>query len=280
MIAHMINETAQEAREPQEVIVEMIDRAGALWETGVLDEAQRQLESAVSICRSKPFEIKLRTRVQLGTMLSGLYLATDNLVMAQEFLPEELAAAEQLASLIQARGTPNQARAATGDLMQMRDLAAQIGLIGRPAPEILVSEWLNTAPLALAELRGKVVLLEFWATWCKQCEEPFAQAKRLHKELSSEGLIVIALTRFYLSFGAPQDSRLEEIELIRRYVAERSINFPVGISNDEATQLLYGASGLPSMALIDRQGIVRHAYGGGLDENFNRVLRSLLPTIH
>jgi thiol-disulfide isomerase/thioredoxin len=184
--------------------------------------------------------------------------------------------AEQIFGLIQATGSVAEKRMANADRLQVRDLRVQVNLIGQTAPEITVAHWLNGDEVTLADLRGQVVLLEFWATWCKPCHEMFPKLKELHDEHAPRGLKILTLTRHYLAYGGNTDARAEELELVRRFVAERNIELPVGVAEDERIQTAYGAMGLPSVALIDRRGTVRYRFGGGRDAMFHQLLRECL----
>jgi thiol-disulfide isomerase/thioredoxin len=169
-----------------------------------------------------------------------------------------------------------QKRSATSGFLQVRDRATQLGLLGRPAPDFSISTWINGGPVALADQRGQVVLLEFWATWCKPCQEMFPKLKQLHEQESLRGLEIIAITRHYMAYGGTAESKLEELNLMRAMVTEHRVTFPVGVTDDERLQAVYGANGLPTVVLIDRQGLVRYAGPGGEDPGFTQTLRQCL----
>lgn len=261
---------------PQEQLTRRLESAIELRLAGEQEAALSELEQALAEARRKPYEIKLQTRVRLATMLTSSYLAADRLQQAREMLAGEADHAEKIFELIQATGSVAEKRMANADRIQVRDLSTQMNLIGQTAPEIAVSEWINTEPLTLAELRGQVVLLEFWATWCKPCHEMFPKLSELQQTHRASGLRVLALTRHYLAYGADATSREEELNLIRQFVAERNVEFAVGVAEDERLQTLYGATGLPAVALIDRRGTVRYRFGGGGDAAFNQILKECL----
>jgi thiol-disulfide isomerase/thioredoxin len=261
---------------PQERLVSSLERALELRSAGGADEATKELEQALMDARLKPYEIKLQTRVRLATMLTGAYLAAGKIQQAREMLAEESVYAEQIFGLIQATGDVAEKRMANADRVQVRDLAVQLNLIGEPAPEISIAHWIGGEPVSLAQLRGQVVLLEFWATWCKPCHEMFPKLRELQDEHAARGLNILALTRHYLAYGGSADARSEELALIRQFATERDVRFPVGVAEDERLQSLYGATGLPAVALIDRRGIVRYRFGGGGDAMFHQVLKECL----
>jgi thiol-disulfide isomerase/thioredoxin len=261
---------------PQERLSSRLERAIELRSAGEMDSATKELEDALTEARQTPYEVKFQTRVRLANMLAGAYLSTSKLEQAREMLAEESDYAEKIFSLIAATGSVAEKRMASADRVQIRDLAVQVNLIGKPAPEISVGKWINSEPHSLEALRGHVVLLEFWATWCKPCHEMFPKLRELHETQAERGLRVLALTRHYLAYGGDERAREEELALVRGFVSEREVAFPVGVSEDERTQTLYGATGLPAVALVDRQGIVRYRFGGGGDRAFHQILQECL----
>jgi thiol-disulfide isomerase/thioredoxin len=260
---------------PQERLDASLARAIELRSAGDASGATNQLEEALREARQTPYEVKFQSRVRLATMLTSSYLAAGKLKEAREMLAVESVYAEKIFSLIEARGSAAEKRMATADRVQIRDLNIQLNLIGQPAPEIAVESWINSEPTSLADLRGQVVLLEFWATWCKPCDEMFPKLKEMHNAHAERGLRILALTRHYLAYGGDTNAREEELKLVRQFIAERDIVFPVGVSADERTQTLYGATGMPALALVDRQGIVRYRFGGG-DALFQQILQQCL----
>jgi len=139
-------------------------------------------------------------------MLSDVYLSLNRVDDAHAFLAEEVAFAERISQIMQATGTLNQKRSAMSGYLQIRDRAAQINLLGKPGPEIDVATWIVGDPVTLADLRGRVVLLEFWATWCKPCQEMFPKLTAHYEQHADQGLEVVAITRHYMAYaGTPDD---------------------------------------------------------------------------
>lgn len=253
-----------------------LSEAEESWARGDLNSSRSSLEKALEEARRSPYQIKFRTRVQLATMLAGLYLSGDELQKARDLLSEEAKLVEPIFQFIQTAGTAEQKRAATGDFLQLNELVKKVSLIGKPAPEIKVKEWINSAPLSLEGLRGRVVLLEFWATWCKQCEGAIGLLRRLNDEYAASGLTTIALTRYYLAYPGMVEEQMKEIQLVKNFVLAHGMKFPVGVSEDERTQGDYGAGGIPALVLIDRRGVVRYSTGGGEDNHFKHLLHQCL----
>lgn len=261
---------------PQEVVSAKLEEAGRLRFERQLDLATKELEAAFEQARATPYEIEFQTRIRLIMTLSDLYLETGQIESARALLAAETAFTEKISQLMQATGSPTQRRSATSGHLQVRDRAAQIGLIGQPAPGLALKTWLQGAPVALEDLRGRVVLLEFWATWCKPCQEMFPKLRLLHEEHGERGLEIIALTRHYLAYQGTPEAMEEELQLMRNMVREHGLEFRVGVAEDEKLQTVYGANGVPTLVLIDPLGIVRYVGPGGEDRRFNELLQSLL----
>ena len=123
--------------------------------------------------------------------------------------------------------------------------------IGNPAPEISGQSWINSKSLTLAELKGKVVLLEFWTFGCVNCRNIEPYVKAWHKQYADQGLVVVAV-------HAPEFSYERSLANVQRYVRERGITYPVAIDNDFATWNRYKNRYWPALYLIDKRGIVRY----------------------
>jgi len=139
-------------------------------------------------------------------------------------------------------------------------------LEGRPAPALEEREYLGAKPMPLVALRGKPVLLFFWAHWCPDCkrEEPILAA--IAREYASKGLVMIAPTQRYgyVANGdeaGPADE-LKYIEQIRQKYYLDLLSVPAPVS--EANFRNYGASTTPTLVLIDRRGIVRLYHPGAM----------------
>lgn len=265
------------ATKVQERVNEGLNRASAFARDGDARRAIQELESALQVARSSAYEVEFATRVRAALTLADLYLSVDELERAREMLSEEAAFAEKVVEITRLTGSAIQKRSAAGFRVQIRDRAAQVALIGKHAPEISVKQWLIGHPATLRDLRGRVVLLEFWATWCKPCAEMFPKLKLLHEEYGPRGLEIIALTRHYFAERSLASSVEEELNLMRGVIAQHDVGFRAGVMEDERTQDVYGATGLPTLVLIDRKGIVGDAGpGGGDDARFKELLRKFL----
>jgi len=139
-------------------------------------------------------------------------------------------------------------------------------LEGRPAPALQETEFLGSKPVPLLALRGKPVLLFFWAHWCPDCKQEEHVLAQIIKEYQSKGLVIVAPTQRY-GYAANGDDaspadELKYIEAIRHKYYADLLDVPAPVS--EANFRNYGASTTPTLVLIDRRGIVRLYHPGAM----------------
>ncbi len=111
-------------------------------------------------------------------------------------------------------------------------------------------EKLDGGTISLESLRGKVVLVNFWATWCGPCRVEMPMLERVYREYGDKGLEVIAV-----SVG---ESR-EEVE---PYIEENGYSFPILLDSDSAVGNAYRTTNIPTSFIIDRNGIIVHHFVG------------------
>jgi thiol-disulfide isomerase/thioredoxin len=141
-----------------------------------------------------------------------------------------------------------------------------LSLEGKPAPPLEIAHWLGSKPVALPALRGRPVLLFFWAHWCGDCKQEVADVGRLAAEFKSQGLAVIAPTQYYgyVAQGqeAPPEIELRYIEMVRQQFYAPIADAPAPVSEENFK--VYGASTTPTLVLLDRKGIVRMYHPGAI----------------
>jgi len=104
--------------------------------------------------------------------------------------------------------------------------------------------------MSLESLRGKVVYLDFWASWCGPCRVSFPQLEQLRHELGPDGFEVLAIN-------------VDEEEAdARQFLADVPVSYPVVRDGEGITPQTYGILGMPTGYLIDRQGVVREIHQG------------------
>ena len=139
-----------------------------------------------------------------------------------------------------------------------------LGLEGKPAPALQAQVYLGTKPAALTAMRGKPVLLFFWAHWCGDCKQEGPILGEIQKEYSPKGLVVVAPTQHYGYVARGEEAgpaeELKYIDAVRRTYYPSLLNVPAPVSEENFKN--YGASMTPTLVIIDRGGVVRVYHPG------------------
>jgi peroxiredoxin len=113
---------------------------------------------------------------------------------------------------------------------------------GSPAPAFELPRLDGSPPLRLSDLRGRVVLLNFWATWCKPCEDEMPAMERLYRTFGGPGFELVAI------------SVDTDAEAVRRFRDRLGLSFPILLDPGSAVSRAYLTTGYPESFLIDREG--------------------------
>jgi thiol-disulfide isomerase/thioredoxin len=125
-------------------------------------------------------------------------------------------------------------------------------------PELTVAEWIEQEPLKLADLRGQVVLIDFWYEWCGPCRMSFPTLRDWQKKYKDRGFVVIGLTDLERTLTGSEKSREEKLAFLRRFKQENKMAYAVAVAEKAGSNLPeYGVSAFPTAVLIDRRGAVR-----------------------
>ena len=137
---------------------------------------------------------------------------------------------------------------------------------GRAAPDFALRT-LDGATIRLSDLRGRTVLLNFWATWCGPCRQEVPELVRAYSANKPKGLEIIAI-----------DVKEPEAQ-VRPFVEEFGMNFPVVIDTDGGVSTVYQVgTGLPVSVFIDGSGVIRTIKLGAMSENYLKTrLEALMP---
>jgi len=130
--------------------------------------------------------------------------------------------------------------------------------------------WLNSEPLDLAALRGKVVLVDFWTFGCYNCRNTLPTLKRLNAKYADKGLTILGV-------HAPESDYEKNMENVRREVQKLGIKYPVVTDNDYQTWRAYSIQAWPSVVILDKQGRIRFTHiGEGYYEQQEQIIQKLL----
>jgi thiol-disulfide isomerase/thioredoxin len=289
----------KELRNPNSISKVRLGLLHALIETDQIDEALKTLNEAkldflgafnddmpLRISLSKDFAVALRERGRFDVSLQFVREAYGFTKLPQAMSPRWRESVDplrpQLAALIVAlleqTGKQKEASEFHEQLLktdfnpqsQWRDAyQAELTvarLIGKPAPEVFAPRWLDGQPVKLSELRGKVVLVDFWAMWCAPCVAAFPHFREWQSKYVGRGFEIVGATRFYGRSDEKDDlNREQEWQALQAFKRKHQLSYPcaVGKMDDITNDERYGVTGLPTTILIDRRGNVRELQRGG-----------------
>ncbi len=156
----------------------------------------------------------------------------------------------------------------------------RLELVGKPYFPIVDATWLNGSPLQPEDLRGKVVLLDFWAVWCGPCIATFPHLKHWHDEYADDGLVIVGITRRY-QYGwdaeakrpkssdelKPADEDAATVEFLKHH----GLKHAIAVMPDGALSAKYAVTGIPQAVLIDKQGTIRLIRVGSGEANAQQL---------
>jgi cytochrome c biogenesis protein CcmG/thiol:disulfide interchange protein DsbE len=168
--------------------------------------------------------------------------------------------------------------ATSGQSIAVEQSIAESAAHAEVAPEIEVARWLDAPPATLASLRGRVVVLEFWATWCEPCQQTMPKLRALQDKFRDRGLVVVGLTEFYGESNGRSVTRDEELSEIAAFKRRLRLSYGVGVATSDVNNLRYGVRALPATFLIDRRGVVRYV-NVGADDGGTSALEGVVESL-
>jgi thiol-disulfide isomerase/thioredoxin len=132
------------------------------------------------------------------------------------------------------------------------------------------TEWLNSKPLTTAELRGKVVLIDFWTYTCVNWLRTLPYVRAWAEKYKTQGLVVIGV-------HSPEFGFERDVAKVRLAVKEMRVDYPVAVDSDHAVWRAFNNAYWPALYFVDAQGRIRHhQFGEGEYEQSERVIQKLL----
>jgi len=147
----------------------------------------------------------------------------------------------------------------------------EVAALQGTAPNFVgITNWFNSAPLSMASLRGKVVLVDFWTYGCVNCVNTLPHVTQLYAKYRDRGLVVVGV-------HTPEFPFERSAANVQAALKRHGITYPVAQDNDSQTWNAYGNQYWPSQYIVDQNGkIVFHHDGEGRYEEIDRVIGRLL----
>ncbi len=157
-----------------------------------------------------------------------------------------------------------------GSGAQATTIAAQPANL-KKMPELQgITQWLNSEPLAIADLKGSVVLVQIWTFACINCQRTLPYIVHWHQQYAAQGLKVIGV-------HTPEFAYERDINNIKGAIQQHKITYPVAVDNDFKTWNAYKNEYWPHLFLADRQGLLRYDHiGEGAYDTTEQTIRQLL----
>ena len=147
-------------------------------------------------------------------------------------------------------------------------------IVGQTAPELAEGVWLNSPPLSLQSLRGKVVVLDFWTFRCRNCVNILANLKEWHRKYKDRDVVLVGI-------HSPETEEEASVDALRKFVAENSIDYPIVTDNAFVMWNRYRAQFWPSTFIIDQKGVIRTFHYGELGiSSVEDGIKNLLADYH
>ncbi len=161
----------------------------------------------------------------------------------------------------------------------MAEIAKDREKLNKPAADWAPHDWLGGSELSLASLKGKVVLVDFFATWCKPCIMAFPHMRDWQEKYADKGLVIVGLTTYQGRYNGGTVAPAEELKKLKDdFIPTHKITWPVGVEKSgQKTMTAYEVQGIPHVVLIDREGKVQYVKVGATDyDKTERKIQQLL----
>ena len=239
----------------------------------VVEHAEKILEAAKNFASTNKDETFKRDDMLLKSaiMLSNGYMKTSQKQKAVEMFSE----LRRLALALPSGSLYKQSTINLRFLVpkfNAQQLFEDVAALPKPKlPEIIATQWIDQQPVKLSELRGQVILLDFWATWCGPCRYTFPKLTEWNKSYKDKGLVILGLTKYYGRADTRPLTPGEELVYLREFKKRNQLSYGFVVGDSNVNDLNYGVLSIPTTFLIDRQGIIRFISTGSGEEEIAQL---------
>lgn len=254
---------------------------GAYRRHKMVERASQQARKSMMELQKMPIKEAMDVRLR-DQMLSVSASTLADIYMEANQLKEAKAALEDLRRLGLSIPSASLYRQATRRLAALGETYNVVpeapGEAANKAPEIVATEWIDQKPVKLADLRGQVVLLDFWATWCGPCHYTFPKLRELHDKYKDKGLVILGTTKYWGGVKGPMMSPKDELSYLKRFKKAERLPYGFVVNTGDDNDINYGVTAIPTAVLIDRRGIVRYI-SVGVSETDNDTLGMMVDKL-
>lgn len=219
-------------------------------------------------------DTRLESISSASAVLTNLYLKSGKTDLAAKSLEETELIAISIPSA-------NLYRTAMLELARMSRLPSADRLLTASArnaalaPELVVKDWVDQSPVKLADMRGRVVLLDFWADWCGPCISTFPQLKNWSEKYKDKGLVILGVTDYFGGADGRDMTTAQELDYLREFKKKHNLPYGFAVADGRDNDVAYGISSIPTSFLIDRRGVVRYISVGAAPQELNELSQAI-----